>query len=344
MRATLRTWLELTRLSNLPTVWSNTLTGLALGSVGPTVIAMSADEPESRVHYKTYWMSTVEGWAAVALLLVGLSLLYAGGMVLNDVVDASRDRDLAPGRPIPSGRVTRRAAGWAAAGTLGGGWLGVALAGWFAAAVAPGPGAGWWVAGGWGLCLGLCIVLYDLLHAANPAACVLMGLCRGLIYVVGAAVGAGLVLGEPWPWEAAVQPQTLLLATGLAGYVTAVTLLARREHGEAGRAQAGERWVPRVLLFSPLLALLIAVPLNFIGWGVAGLMLLLIAGGWKGAATVQRPGTPPGDKKVAILMMLALLCSLDFVFLLLLDSILLAVTANLLFLVTWLGHRRISGT
>lgn len=38
------------------------------------------------------------------------SFLYAGGMVLNDVVDLHRDRTLHPERPLPSGRVTLEAA------------------------------------------------------------------------------------------------------------------------------------------------------------------------------------------------------------------------------------------
>jgi 4-hydroxybenzoate polyprenyltransferase len=38
---------------------------------------------------------------------LGGALVYAGGVVLNDVADAERDRELHPSRPIPSGAVLR---------------------------------------------------------------------------------------------------------------------------------------------------------------------------------------------------------------------------------------------
>lgn len=52
-----------------------------------------------------------EGSYAIPPLLALLSgLLYSGGMVLNDVEDAERDRQIHPERPIPSGLVTRNQA------------------------------------------------------------------------------------------------------------------------------------------------------------------------------------------------------------------------------------------
>jgi 4-hydroxybenzoate polyprenyltransferase len=49
---------------------------------------------------------------AVAALAVaaGGAIVYTGGVVLNDVADAERDRSIHPGRPIPSGDVTQRGA------------------------------------------------------------------------------------------------------------------------------------------------------------------------------------------------------------------------------------------
>lgn len=38
-------------------------------------------------------------------VVAGGALVYAGGVVLNDVADAERDREIHPGRPIPSGAV-----------------------------------------------------------------------------------------------------------------------------------------------------------------------------------------------------------------------------------------------
>ena len=51
-----------------------------------------------------------------ALLVAASCLLYLSGMVLNDVFDAEVDARERPERPIPSGRVSLRAAtavGWA---------------------------------------------------------------------------------------------------------------------------------------------------------------------------------------------------------------------------------------
>ncbi len=78
-----RTLLVLGRVSNLPTVWTNVLAGWFLGGGS--------------------WTGEL-GW-----LLAGVSLLYAGGMTLNDACDARWDREFAPSRPIPSGKISLRA-------------------------------------------------------------------------------------------------------------------------------------------------------------------------------------------------------------------------------------------
>ncbi|HEY1081657.1 MAG TPA: hypothetical protein VGE29_05310, partial [Prosthecobacter sp.] len=57
-----RAWLELARISNLPTVWTN-VTAAWLLAGGP-------------------WREAALGW----LVLAG-SLLYTGGMILNDAAD-----------------------------------------------------------------------------------------------------------------------------------------------------------------------------------------------------------------------------------------------------------------
>ena len=58
----LSVWLRLGRVSNLPTVWSNVLTGLAL---------VGALQPD----------------ASLLVLVLALSLFYVGGMYLNDAFD-----------------------------------------------------------------------------------------------------------------------------------------------------------------------------------------------------------------------------------------------------------------
>ena len=79
-----RGWLVLSRLSNLPTIWTNVLAG--------AVLAGAAVD------------------ARVAAAAAAVSLFYVGGMVLNDVCDAAHDRAHRSRRPIPAGVVTRSAA------------------------------------------------------------------------------------------------------------------------------------------------------------------------------------------------------------------------------------------
>src|SRR5881628_3700356 len=47
---------------------------------------------------------------AQVLAAAGVAIVYAGGVALNDVADADTDITLHPGRPIPSGAVTRMGA------------------------------------------------------------------------------------------------------------------------------------------------------------------------------------------------------------------------------------------
>src|SRR6478672_9585894 len=64
------------------------------------------------------------------LLLLATSCLYCAGMIFNDFFDVEQDRRERPERPIPSGRVTRRTAGWLGGGLLLAGVLFAAGADW----------------------------------------------------------------------------------------------------------------------------------------------------------------------------------------------------------------------
>src|SRR5213596_1799456 len=75
-----RTWLVLGRVSNLPTVWSNCLAGWWLGGGG--------------------------NFAKLPFLIAGVTLLYIGGMFLNDAFDEQFDRQHRKERPIPSGQIS----------------------------------------------------------------------------------------------------------------------------------------------------------------------------------------------------------------------------------------------
>jgi 4-hydroxybenzoate polyprenyltransferase len=152
----LRTALRLGRVSNLPTVWTNVMAGVALngGGLDPRVIVPVA---------------------------MAASLFYVAGMYLNDAFDWRWDAQHRPERPIPAGQVK--------AGTVFAAGFAMMAAGLVLLAVGPGRPAP--LFGGLGL--GACILVYDLSHKNNPLAPVVMGLCRVAVYVIAAlAVSAHL--------------------------------------------------------------------------------------------------------------------------------------------------------
>ena len=162
-----RDYLLLGRVSNLPTVWTNTLAGsvLAGADIGP---------------------------GRLALLALAFSMFYTGGMYLNDAFDRETDARERPERPIPSGRVTAR---WVfTVGTILLG-VGVAAVG-LAAATTPGRHVAATVASG--VLLAAAITGYDAWHKGNPASPLMMGLCRVLIYVTAALAVAGRIGAAVW--------------------------------------------------------------------------------------------------------------------------------------------------
>jgi 4-hydroxybenzoate polyprenyltransferase len=140
----LRTALRLGRVSNLPTVWTNTLAGAVLAGA-------DAFGPE------------------FAVMLLAFSLFYTGGMFLNDAFDAQFDAAQRPERPIPSGEISGREVFRYGYGLLA---AGIALLAWIGIAPA--------IAG---LTLATAITFYDWHHKKNLLGPVVMGLCRVLVYV-----------------------------------------------------------------------------------------------------------------------------------------------------------------
>lgn len=181
MTVALRGYLELLRPPNVVTAIADVLAGYAVAGRG-------------------------QG-ARLAWLLAATVCLYAGGVVLNDYCDRRVDATERPERPIPSGRVTARAAG-----TLGAVLL---VAGVFLAF------GGDMSAGAVAMALAACIIVYDgraKRHAfAGP---VVMGSCRALNLVLGmAAVPAAMTKH----WGLALLPLV---------YIAAVTMVSRGEvHG-----------------------------------------------------------------------------------------------------------------
>lgn len=157
----LKVYLQLGRVSNLPTVWTNVLAGAVLSGGGSSP-------------------------GTLAGLCLALSLFYTGGMYLNDAFDRHIDARERPERPIPAGVVgARRVFGIGYGLLLAGG----AIVFWLGRGNWPPAVAGGGLAG--------TIVLYDAWHKGNPLGPVLMGLCRVWIYLIAGLVVATLT-AEVW--------------------------------------------------------------------------------------------------------------------------------------------------
>lgn len=172
---TVGVWLRLGRVSNLPTVWSNTLAG--------SVLAGSA-------------LALPPGVSAA--LCLALSAFYVGGMYLNDAFDREIDRQERPERPIPSGAVRAGTVFTIGFALL---FAGVGASFWIARELDPDHASRTLLAG---LALAAVIVFYNLHHKRNPLSPLLMGLCRVLVYVTAACAVAGAPNLAVWLGAAAL--------------------------------------------------------------------------------------------------------------------------------------------
>jgi hypothetical protein len=228
-----KTLLELGRVSNLPTVWSNVLAASAFaatGSVGASAVNI----------------------VAVGACIISGSLLYEGGMLLNDAYDAEIDARERPNRPIPSGRATRGQVFGLGFGLLVTSFL-VLAASVLLGAVQP------WALLGLSLTAAF-VVAYDKHHKGVAWSPLLMGACRAGLYLL-ATLAVGAELG--WPWA--------LRALALFLYVVGLTHVARFETGSVVR----RAWV-LFTLFGPALVAL------WLDWSVLGRIapFLLAQFGW----------------------------------------------------------------
>jgi UbiA prenyltransferase family protein len=213
------TLLVLGRISNLPTVWSNCLAAWILGGGG--------------------------SWQRFWLVCLGATLLYTGGMFLNDAFDVEFDRQHRPERPIVSGRIRAGTVWCIGGGSLVLGAMVLILLGsrWVAFTAA----------------LAGCIIIYNAVHKRTAFAPVLMAGCRFLLYLV-AATAATEGVGRPVLWRAA--------ALGL--YILGLSFLARVE----SRPGVVGRW-PIGLLLAPVVIALCTSKFGSAGNWIAGLALVL---------------------------------------------------------------------
>jgi len=144
--------LKLGRVSNLPTVWTNTVAAIVLAGAGVSS-------------------------AATPALLISMTLFYLGGMYLNDAFDADIDARERPERPIPAGEIARSTVFCVGFVLLTGGLALLCLA-----AYQSPEHTGVWP-GVSGVILAGAIIFYNWHHKGNMLSPVVMGLCRLLIYV-----------------------------------------------------------------------------------------------------------------------------------------------------------------
>lgn len=283
--------LQLGRVSNLPTIWTNVLAGATLAG------GASA--------------------AQVVLLAVACSLLYTGGMYLNDAFDREIDARERPERPIPSGRISAGRVRALGVTLLAAGVLGVAI-----------PSFAWADAGGWAafasaVILAGVITVYDAWHKTNPLSPIVMGLCRALVYVtvalaVSGRAGAGVLGGA----------SMLLL------YIAGLTYLAMQEN----LTQVKNLW-PLAALAAPFLYLLPALPGSP---GLAVFYLVFLA--WVGYCVALLVRREPRTIRHAVAGLIAGVSLLDALLIAHTGALSLAVLAALGFFLTLLTQRWVPGT
>lgn len=230
-----RALLVLGRVSNLPTIWSNCLAGWALAGGAPLTgeVRQMIDEP-----------------VRFLVLCVGASLLYTGGMYLNDAFDVEFDRQHRRERPIPAGAIGLRAVWtlgfvWVMAGLTCMFWLGQKNTTTSILAVL----------------LAGTIVLYDAIHKAFTLSPVLMAGCRLLLVLMAASAGRLGITGL-----------TIWSALVLALYIVGLSYLARHES------------LPGTIRYWPCIFLAAPVVLGWVvnrgDWRSQGLTLSVIFAVW----------------------------------------------------------------
>ncbi len=188
MKNTLRAYLDLVRIPNVFTAVADVIAGFI------------------------YAGGRADDWPDLLLLAGATSCLYGGGVALNDLCDVHRDAHERPDRPIPSGRISRRAALRLVLVLLAAGIALAAAVSNRAAVIA--------------LVLVMSIVLYDSIFKATMLAPAIMGLCRALNFLMAMSLAPSL------------EKAGVLVPLALVWlYVTSLTFFARHEAGISTRAR-----------------------------------------------------------------------------------------------------------
>lgn len=262
-------WAQLLRPPNLPTVPGDPLVGVALAfSAGfrPTLAT-------------TLWPVPQNLPLRAALAAMVALLIYATGLLLNDLFDLPEDSRDRPSRPLPAGAILPRAA-WRLCMLLS---LSAVLV---AAVLGVLPLAAT-------LALLSTVTLYNrwLKHSIHTGPAT-MSLCRGGSVLLG-AVTCG--------WTGQATPALLLAAVGVSLYIFGISLIA---HGEANPKPVGLlAWLPGLVVI-PLAML--AGSWAFAAEGAYAFRpwIAVYFGLWLSARTMalgwqlRRPGSKPATPQI----------------------------------------------
>jgi len=220
------TWLTLGRVSNLPSIWTNIIAAVLVTRASLQVPASNITTMELANGPYLIWLGT----------FAALSLMYLGGMFLNDAFDAKWDKAHQQPRPIVQGQVSVSRV-WAHGSVMLA--LGIVAIGVLYQITASTNVTHSWL-GGWlsSLALAGFIISYNAVHKTFALAPLLMGMCRFCVYLT-----AGLLLAQ-------INAQLLMIAAGLCAYICGVTYSAKNEHLN----QLQGYW-SLILLFLPIILL-----------------------------------------------------------------------------------------
>ncbi len=247
----IRTLFILGRVSNLPTIWTNCLCA---------------------------WLLTGSGNRnEFVVLTVAVSIMYVGGMFLNDYCDSDLDKQCRPERPIPMGEISRMSVLKIAVVMILSGIVLTGLAGLVPLM--------------YGVILGLLIFIYNLYHEKNPVAPFLMGGCRSCVYlIVGAAANSGVTL------------PVIVAAAVMFLFVAGISFTAKKESKPGRPSVSAISWIflpfslliyvpmyPLTMSFSALTAIVSVIalalvfrvkrspgqmPSRLVGWLLAGIAIV----------------------------------------------------------------------
>lgn len=260
-----RALLEICRVSNLPTVWSNVFVGLFAGICSGYIAPEDGSPSDFSIGElsQSITRNPLEFILVTLLVIVPFSLLYVGGMVLNDVIDYEIDAQERPSRPIPSGQISIRLASRLAKVLLVVGFLSITVLAWIFESARSVPLLTC------ALCftLVIAIVMYNATHQRSAKSILLMGSCRSLLVLTTASL-ISLPLLEPGRIALLAGPAVTVLI-----YTLAISIVARNEMQP--RWFGGPKTIMNMIAAMPLLD---AVWLLAMGLWPASLFCVACAG------------------------------------------------------------------